>query len=74
MLAAKMGVKMYAAAIAESTNNEVREVLRKHLMVAIDMQEKITNYSISKRYYEPFNIKKQLTMDMEAVDKVLEME
>lgn len=74
LVASKGGIKMYAAALAETTNPAVREVLRKHLMVAIDNHERITNYMISKNYYHPFDIKKQIDMDIEAVNKVLNLQ
>lgn len=74
LAATKAGIKMYATALTETTNSDIRETLRKHLMVAIDNQERITNFMIKKRYYNPFDMKQQITMDIEAADNILTME
>jgi similar to spore coat protein len=70
----KAGIKMYAGAIAESTNTNVRETLRKQLMVAIDAHEKVTKYAIDKGYYKPYDLKEQIQMDTNAVNNVLNLE
>jgi spore coat protein CotF len=39
-------------------------------MLAIDAHEKITNYMVNKNYYYPYDIPKQLQMDLQAIDKL----
>lgn len=67
----KSAIKVYASSLTEVTNKDVRETLRNHLMSAIDTHEKITNYMINKNYYYPFDIPKQIDMDLQAIDKLI---
>lgn len=70
-ISAKAGVRNYAMAISETATPEVREVLRRHLDVAIDTHEKIFNYITKKGYYHANNPQEQLIVDTEAADTVL---
>lgn len=71
LLAAKTGIKNYAAALAETASPEVRDALRRQLDVAIGTHERITNYMMSKGYYHAYNPKEQIKVDMKAADTVM---
>lgn len=74
LLAAKTGVKMYTYALTEAASPNVREVLRRHLDTAIQTHEKITNYMVSKGYYHPYDLQKQISQDTEAINTFMNLE
>jgi similar to spore coat protein len=65
----KSGIKMYANALCEVTSLGVREILHKHLNKSIEMQQKLIDFMIDKGYCFPSNMKKQINLDIEEVDK-----
>ncbi len=74
LISAKSGVINYAMAISETATPEVREVLRRHLEVAIGTHERIAKYMIKKGYYIPEDMDKQISVDMKASDTVLNIQ
>jgi similar to spore coat protein len=74
LISAKAGVRNYAMAISETATPEVREVLRRHLDIAIGMHEKISNYMMKKGYYNANNPQEQIMIDMKAADVVLNIQ
>ncbi|HEX9062004.1 MAG TPA: spore coat protein [Clostridia bacterium] len=74
LLAAKSGIKGYAAALAETASPEVRDVLRRQLDVAIGTHERITNYMLSKGYYQAYNPQEQIKIDLKAADTALNLQ
>jgi similar to spore coat protein len=66
LIAAKAGIKNYAVAITESATTEVRNTLKQQLNDAINYHEQISNYMISKGYYNPHDVSKQIKMDISA--------
>ena len=74
LIAAKAGVRNYAVALSETTTPEVREVLRRHLDIAISMHEKITMFMIKKGYYHVEDPQEQLRIDIKNADTVLNLE
>lgn len=72
-IAVKSGIKSYAIAISETASPEVRNVLKKQLNDAINMQEKITNYMMTNGYYHPYDPVEQFKMDMKATDAALSL-
>ncbi len=73
LIAAKTGIKNYALALSETSNPEVREMLRTHLNKAIDTHQEITDYMVSKGYYHPQNVQEQLKVDLQATDTALHL-
>ncbi|MEK1832988.1 spore coat protein [Priestia megaterium] len=73
LIAAKTGIKNYALALSETSNPEVREMLRTHLNKAIDTHQEITDYMVSKGYYHPQNVQEQLKVDLQATDTALNL-
>jgi similar to spore coat protein len=73
LIAAKSGVRNYAIALTETTNSEVRIILRKHLKDAINTHEKIFNYMVDRGYYSPYNMEKQLEIDTTTADTALNL-
>ena len=73
LIAARTGIKNYALALSETSNPEVREMLRTHLNKAIDTHQEITDYMVSKGYYHPQNVQEQLKVDLQATDTALNL-
>jgi len=71
LLAAKTGVKQYAAAITETATPEIREVLHRHLTEAIQTHEQITAYMIDRGFYYPWNPQEQLQLDLKTIQTAL---
>ncbi|MCX7923997.1 MAG: spore coat protein [Clostridia bacterium] len=74
LISAKTGVRNYAVAISETATPEVREVLRRHLDIAIGMHEKIARYMMNKGYYHVKDPQEQIKVDMKAADTVLKIQ
>lgn len=74
LIAAKSGVRNYAMALTETASPQVRDVLRRHLNDAINTHERITNYMMSKGYYQAYNPQQQIVADMEAAESVMDMQ
>ena len=74
LISAKAGVRNYAMAISETATPEVREVLRRHLDIAIGTHEKIANYMMKKGYYHANNPQEQIRVDMKAADTVMNIQ
>ncbi|QGQ98106.1 spore coat protein [Paenibacillus psychroresistens] len=71
---AKTAVKMCAAALTESTTEEIRSLLKDQLKVAICAHENISKFMIEKCWYKPFDINEQLQLDMDNAKDALAIE
>lgn len=74
LMAAKAGVRNYAAALSETVTPEVREVLKGQLFDAIQAHESISSYMIDKGYYHVYDPKKQLIVDLDTIEAVMNLE
>ncbi|WP_026673310.1 spore coat protein [Alkalihalobacterium bogoriense] len=73
LIAAKAEVKNYSVAITETTTPQLRSTLKQHLNDAIEAHEKISTYMISKGYYMPHDMSKQLQMDKTVSNTALQV-
>jgi similar to spore coat protein len=73
LISAKSGIKNYALALSETASPNVRNILRKQLDTAIVTHEQITNYMISKGWYQAYNIKEQIKLDMQNAQTALNL-
>src|SRR4051812_23341278 len=74
LVSTKSGIKNLALAITETSTKEVRETLTQYLNDAIKTHEQISNYMISKGYYNPHNLSKQLEMDIQATQTAVNLQ
>ncbi len=74
LLGSKAAIQNYAVALTETVTPEVKETLHRQLDCAIENHEKITNYMISKGYYNVYNPQEQSKIDMTASDKVMSLQ
>lgn len=71
MLAAKSGIKNYAAALSETATPHLRSILKSQLNDAINIHEKITNYMLDKGYYDAYNPTDQIQADVSTAETIL---
>lgn len=71
LISVKSGVRNYAVAISETATPEVREVLRRHMDVAIGTHEELIKFMVKKGYYDVKDPQGQIRIDMKASDTVL---
>lgn len=69
-LSVKSGIRAYASALSNAVTPYVRDVLKRHLDAAVNSQAMITNYMISKGYYQAYDPQKQFAMDIRASDSI----
>ncbi len=74
LLGSKTAIQNYAVALTETVTPEVKETLHRQLNYAIENHEKITNYMISKGYYNAYNPQEQSKIDMVASEKVMNLQ
>ncbi|MEH7118756.1 spore coat protein [Neobacillus vireti] len=74
LITAKTGIKNLALAITETSTKEVRNTLTQYLNDAIKTHEQISDYMISKGYYNPDNLSRQLEMDITASQTAINLQ
>ncbi len=73
LLAAKTGVRNYAAAITEAVTPEIREMLEYQLEQNIELFEQISSYMVERGWYQPWDVREQLLMDMQHAKTALNL-
>ncbi len=73
LMAAKSGMKMYAAAATESATPQLRETFRKHLLEAVESHAKITEYMMRRGFYHPYNMAEQIRLDRSQAQTALQL-
>lgn len=67
LIAAKSGVRNYAMAVTEAGTPEIKETLMKQLEEAIDMHERISAYMMERGWYQPWDVKEQIQLDLKNI-------
>ncbi|MFB1098082.1 MULTISPECIES: spore coat protein [Bacillaceae] len=73
LIAAKSGVRNYAMAVTESGTPEIKEILTRHLIEAIDMHESISAYMEEKGWYHAWDTNEQINIDLNNIDTALKL-
>lgn len=71
LIGAKSAVRNYAYALTETTSNEVKNVLQRHLNSAIEFHDAVSSYMINKGYYTPNDMNRQIEMDIQSAQAVI---
>lgn len=71
LIGAKSAVRNYAYALTETTSNEVKNVLQRHLNSAIEFHDAVSKYMINKGYYIPNDMNRQIEMDIQSAQAVI---
>lgn len=67
----KTGVRNYSIAITETATPALRNVLKQHLMAAIDTHAKVYSFMYSKGFYPSYQFDKLLQNDVNLANKAL---
>lgn len=73
LIAAKSGVRNYAMAVTESGTPEIKEMLTRHLMEALDMHEHISSYMGGKGWYNAWDTNEQINIDLNNINTALNL-
>lgn len=73
LISIKSAIRNYGIAITETTNKEVRTVLRKQLQEAITTHEIISNYMIKRGFYNAYDPAEQVRLDLQIAAAALNL-
>ena len=73
LIAAKSGARNYAMAVTEAGTPEIKELLTRHLMEALDMHEQISAYMAEKGWYHAWDTNKQINLDLNNINTALNL-
>jgi similar to spore coat protein len=73
LIAAKSGVRNYAMAVTEAGTPEIKEILTRHLVEALDMHDQITTYMVEKGWYHAWNTNEQINLDLNNINTALNL-
>lgn len=70
---AKSGVRNYAMAITEVEDPEIKATLAQQLDDAIDSHERIVTFAMARGWYQPWDVKEQLELDIQNIQTALKL-
>lgn len=73
LMSAKIGVRNYAAAIAETATPSVRAVLTRHLAAGLAMHHEIATLMRNKGWLHAHKLSEQFALDMTSADTVVKI-
>ncbi|MFY4774401.1 spore coat protein [Metabacillus sp. RGM 3146] len=73
LISAKSGVRNYAFAVTEAGTPEIKEILTRHLVEALDMHEKTSAYMAEKGWYHAWDTNEQINLDLKNIDTALKL-
>jgi similar to spore coat protein len=73
LISAKSGVRNYAMAVTESGTPEIKEMLTRHLVEALDMHEIISAYIVEKGWYHAWDTNEQISLDLNNINTALNL-
>lgn len=65
LMATKTAMASYSLAITGTTDSTIRNTLTRYQNDAISYHEKLTKYMLTKDYYHPYDMEKQIAQDIE---------
>lgn len=66
LISAKSGVINTSLALTEAATPALRSVLKEQLFAALRTHENISKYMIAKGYYHPYELSKQIQVDLQT--------
>ncbi|KRF43491.1 spore coat protein [Paenibacillus sp. Soil787] len=73
LITAKASIKDIATALSEAATPQVRTLLKQQFDMAVSSHEQLSNFMMSKGWYNPFNIKQQIQTDIQNANTVLNL-
>jgi similar to spore coat protein len=71
LITVKTGIRNYAIAITETANKELREVLKKQLKSAIQLQTELYQLMMREEWFFPYDLPKQFELDLQSAELAL---
>jgi len=71
LLSIKSGIHTYAIAITETTSPKLRTAFYRQMVQMIDLHEELTDLMITKGWLYPFDVGKQVELDLKSVENAL---
>lgn len=73
LLTVKTGIRYYAVTLTETANPQLRSVLTKQMMKAIDLHDELTNLMMDHGWLKPHDLSKQMDMDLKAAEMAIDI-
>jgi similar to spore coat protein len=73
LISAKSGVRNYALAVTDAGTPEIKEMLTRHLVEALDMHERISTYMMEKGWYHAWDMNEQVGLDLNNINIALKL-
>ena len=73
LLSVKNGIRNYGFAITETANPELKRVLTKQMMSAIDLHGELTDLMIKNKWLHPYDFKKQYPVDLKSAETAMQI-
>ncbi|TDL82438.1 spore coat protein [Peribacillus frigoritolerans] len=73
LISAKSGVRNYAMAVTEAGTPEIKEILTRHLVEALDFHEQLSAYIAEKGWYHAWDTNKQISLDLNNIETALNL-
>ncbi|MDR6224881.1 spore coat protein [Desmospora profundinema] len=74
LVSAKTAVRNSAYALTEASTPEVRQAIQQQLNDAIHMHEQVFRYMEGKGLYNPKDFSKQIQVDLQAANQVMQQQ
>ncbi|SFD68622.1 spore coat protein [Bacillus sp. UNCCL81] len=73
LISAKSGIRNYAMAVTEAGTPEIKDMLTRHLVEALDMHEQISKYMAEKGWYYAWDTNEQISLDLNNINTALNL-
>jgi similar to spore coat protein len=73
LISAKSGIRNFAMAVTEAGTPEIKEILTRHLVEALDMHEQISAYMTEKGWYHAWDTNEQINIDLNNINTALNL-
>lgn len=71
LLSIKSGIHTYAIAITETTSPKLRNAFYRQMEQMLDLHEELTELMINKGWLYPYDVGKQVELDLKSVENAL---
>jgi spore coat protein CotF len=73
LITVKEAIRNYSVALTETASPEVRTTIRNQMEAAIDYQKEVTQLMMEKKWFHPYEVSEQQTLDLNAAQNAIEI-
>ncbi|WP_047982261.1 spore coat protein [Ornithinibacillus contaminans] len=73
LMSVKVAVRNYGIALTEAVSPEVRTTIRNQMEAAIDFHGEVTDLMIKKKWFYPYDLSEQQTIDLDAAQTAVDI-